>query len=344
MKVVPIALITKSPLRVGGSSVYFDYVSADLPQSKLVLNLEGRSYAIPYIPATSFKGVLRSQVELNERRSAGRWCEPDLQKRVGDLAEMSREAWELLKRLLNEEVDVLSGAGLLKTGKLTDKSQLREVLEAYLDVTGWNAAASCYSTSDLDRCENTSALESPERRELREKWNTFTGRNAICPVCALYGTGGLRSSVRFTNFFPIDPFPVMLDRISHVSIDRRTGAAAESKLFNEEVVFPRQLFLGFALLLRDELETNFLSHLKLLKDKAASMEVTVGARGSAGYGDFELMYGSFDVQLSDSSLLGGLSVSFKSSQLVLKDPDESLNRLRAFYPSYLLNAVEVRGS
>ncbi|BAK54703.1 RAMP superfamily CRISPR-associated protein [Sulfurisphaera tokodaii] len=330
-------------LRVGGTSVYFDYISADLPQAKIVINYHGKDYLIPYIPSTSFKGVLRSTVEVSKRKMGN--PPADFETRVKKfLAELKGRSLKFFNDYLKDEIELLVSSGLLDKKYLDDKyyneSNLAELLKAYFDVTGWNFSESCYVISELDRCENTALIEDEDRKKFREAWNKLTNRENFCRTCMLYGASGLRASVRFTNFYPIDPFPVRIDRLTHVSIDRRTWAASPRKLYNEEIITIGTKFLGFALLLKDEYLNRFIEDLKLLSEKAEKMEVTLGARGSVGYGVFSLKFGDFTIELSEESILGKLKLNFKNKKLDT-NINEKLSMLKVFYPSYLLSTIEV---
>lgn len=265
------------------------------------------------------------------------------------LSGLSGKSKKIFKENLEKEVELLASAGILPYSYLVkrgDENSLKEILKVYFDVSGWNLSESCYSTSDLDRCENVSLIEDEDRRKFRELWNRLTGRQLICRTCKLYGTSGLRASVRFSNFYPLDPFPIRIDRLTHVSIDRRTWASSPQKLYNEEVITMGVRFLGFALLLKDEYKENILDDLKLLSDKAERFEVTLGARGSVGYGMFSLKFGDFEVELSDKSILGNLTLKFKKFKVkegVEYNVIEKLKVLNIFYPSYLISSIEVVG-
>ncbi|BFI75716.1 hypothetical protein YN1HA_18140 [Sulfurisphaera ohwakuensis] len=258
---------------------------------------------------------------------------------------------KIFKDYLTDEIELLVDSGILdkkykemiKELKELD-SKLIDILKAYFDVTGWNYKESCYITSDLDRCENIALIEDENRRKVREAWNKLTNREYFCNTCLLYGSSGLKASVRFTNFYPIDPFPVRIDRLTHVSIDRRTWAASPKKLYNEEIMSIGNRFLGFALLLNDNYLTQLLEDLKLLSEKANKMEVTLGGRGSTGYGAFSLDFNDFTIELSDESLLGKVRLKFKGkdlSNISKNNINEKVLLLKIFYPTYLLSTIEV---
>jgi CRISPR/Cas system CSM-associated protein Csm3 (group 7 of RAMP superfamily) len=314
----------------------------------VIVNYNGVDYLIPYIPSTSFKGVLRSTVEVSRRKSGN--PPADFDNKVKEfLSALSDKSKKIFRENLEKEVELLANSGIIPYNykdlvKRGDEGSLKEVLRVYFDVSGWNSSESCYSTSDLDRCENVSLIEDEDRRKFRELWNRLTGRQPICRTCRLYGTSGLRASVRFSNFYPIDPFPIRIDRLTHVSIDRRTWASSPQKLYNEEVISMGVRFLGFALLLKDEYKENILDDLKLLSDKAERVEVTLGARGSVGYGMFSLKFGDFEVELSDKSILGNLTLKFKVKEGVEYNVTEKLKVLNIFFPSYLISSIEVVGN
>lgn len=373
IKVIPILIKTKSILRVGGTSVYFDFVSADLPQAKILIEYNGEEFLIPYIPATTFKGILRSTVETTKRKKDHNAIS-DLDKKIEEFLANIGDASRIFIDLFLDEMELLvyskkislkDGLDKLKElrsedirSKLKDKNSdkyklVSDLLRSYFEVTGYNTAASCYSTSDLDKCENIALLEDERKRQFREAWNKLTGRDVICETCRLYGASGVKSLVRFTNFYPVDPFPVVIDRLVHVSIDRNTWAASPNKLFNEEVLYPGVKFLGFALLLSDKKESQLMNDLDTLKEKAESFEVSIGARGSSGYGTFELQYGTFAEELSEKSLLGKGKFNFSTIELKITNDNSQkgdegkkdiIEKLSIFYPKYLLKAISVSQS
>ncbi|MEM1627306.1 MAG: RAMP superfamily CRISPR-associated protein [Sulfolobaceae archaeon] len=313
----------------------------------MFINYNGKGYLIPYIPATSFKGVLRSTVEVSRRKNGS--TPSDFEAKVKDFFNelKSGRSVEIFKDYLKDEIELLISSGILDKRykeyvNNLDESKLITLLKAYFDAMGWNYGESCYVTSDLDRCENLALIEDEDRKKFREAWNRLTNRENFCKTCILYGASGLRASVRFTNFYPIDPFPVRIDRLTHVSIDRRTWAASPRKLYNEEIIAMGTRFLGFALLLKDRYISQLMEDLKLLSEKAEKMEVTLGARGSVGYGAFSLKFGNFIIELSEESILGKLRLNFKSSELNLStNINKKLSVLKVFYPSYLLSTIEV---
>jgi len=72
VKVIPLVVETRSYLRVGGGGVYFDFASSDNPVAKVRVKVrleEGfHQVYVPFIPGSSFRGVLRSTYEVYLRR------------------------------------------------------------------------------------------------------------------------------------------------------------------------------------------------------------------------------------------------------------------------------------
>lgn len=304
-KVIPVVLETQSITRVGSTGVYFDYSAADIVTYKLPLQLENTgSYYIPAIPATSFKGVLRSTYERHLRKS-GNVDEAEFKSRLKKtLEEIDKEIQKRIKEELDKELQLYHDAGLLPNLDEIKKQGLEEELFNYFKITGFNANKACYVTSDLDHCENVSLIEDSTTKKFREAWNKITGRNSICEVCKIFGTSGVRGNVKFTDLIAIDPFPVLYERFTHVAINRVTGTAESGKLFTEEIIPAGVKFLGFLIVLDDEKVNGILEALKVLKEKAEKGEVWIGGRGTSGYGTFRLYIPQQQINLSPSSIIG----------------------------------------
>lgn len=377
MKVIPVILETLSPTRVGSSGVYFDYSAADIMTYKIPLQYGDKIYYIPAIAATSFKGVLRATYERAVRKGELKATtqdstrtgnpnsvENEIEKTVKTGLEVakrgSEEARIALLRELMKELRLAYYAGLIKNNSsdntLGDKIQLLEksetdvqwndelfahYLRLYLVVTGAYASQSCYVTSDFDKCENLELLEDPLKKEWKKMWAETTGREqGICGTCGVFGTTGIRGYVKFTDLIAVDPYPVYLERLTHVAINRITGASEKHKLFTEEVVPAGVKFLGFVIVL-DESKVDVVKRaLEELRKRANAGEVWIGGRGTSGYGSFKLSYEG-EVEFSDNSLTGPQKIELGERQLTedivaSRDQLEQKNLLVKLFPRGLV--------
>ncbi|WP_252896758.1 RAMP superfamily CRISPR-associated protein [Metallosphaera hakonensis] len=317
MKVLPVVVETKSVTRIGSTGVYFDYSAADIMTYKIPLQVDNNQlYYIPAIPATSFKGVLRSTYERFLRKrmapNAPLVNEAEIRKALSSAPSRDNDLMKDLMKDLCKEINLFHDAGLL-----TEKCEIKEegnyneeklvkYLDLYFEVTGRNASESCYVTSDLDQCVNMSLIEDERKRREKSLWNKITRRENICKVCNLLGTSGVRGYVKFTDLVAVDPFPILLERETHVAINRVTGTSEKSKLFTEEIIPAGVKFLGFILILDDTKLEQITEALNDMKEKARFGEIWIGGRGTSGYGSFELHFNE-EVKFSEYSLLQGRS-------------------------------------
>jgi CRISPR/Cas system CSM-associated protein Csm3 (group 7 of RAMP superfamily) len=370
VKVIPLVVETRSYLRVGGGGVYFDFASSDNPVAKVRVKVrleEGfHQVYVPFIPGSSFRGVLRSTYEVYLRREKeveGVWRNGVPRDAVERFLSGKRKR-DL--RVVIDELKSLASAGLLdgdvpstlsefddlgEDDPVTDeiRDSLVSALERYFELSGFNVSLACFSTSELDRCENPALLSSTDRVKLREDWNHLTGRVKYCRVCRAFGAPGLRSAVKITAFIPVDPFPIYLERMVHVAVDRLTGAAAEEKLFDEELVPVGTRFLGFAVVLDEKVsfggvEEDVLSTVRealdVLAMKAERGEVSLGGRGSAGYGLFTLRVGGVEgFPLALDGLIRG-EYLFRMGEGDGEVDGDVVNALGEFFPKYLLSSVK----
>ncbi|BFH74712.1 RAMP superfamily CRISPR-associated protein [Sulfurisphaera javensis] len=363
MKVIPVVLETLSITRIGSSGVYFDYSSADIVTYKIPFQAND-IYYIPAIPATSFKGLLRSTYERYLRRSgniAGEEFKKKLEDRINKLEDKYKKFLHdnenSLAYKLCDEISKFYYAGMLSgekpsslnidfsnsenCKKIVKENKIEEVLKKllliYFDVTGYNPEKACYSTSDFDRCENISIIEDQTTKCNKTIWMRITGRNPICEVCKVFGTSGIRGYVKFTDLIAIDPFPVLLERLTHVAINRVTGTAEEHKLFTEEVIPAGVKFLGFLLVLDDSKLEKVKEALYILRKKAERGEVWIGGRGTSGYGNFKLYI--YDDIVSINFLGHRMNVRLKISEP--NPPTLKIPLLEKLFPPLLLSSLEV---
>ncbi|QGA68928.1 RAMP superfamily CRISPR-associated protein [Sulfolobus sp. E11-6] len=310
MRAIPVVLETLSITRVGATGIYYDYSAADIVTYKLPLQLDSNTqlYYVPAIPATSFKGVLRSTYERYLRKEKVSEGEKkklmDNINNIEKLIENVTEKETVRQRLLDtlkEELALYSAAMLVE---IVDPNNIKEALMKYFEVTGYGASKACYVTSELDHCMNVETIEDTITKGLKILWNKITGRDSLCNVCKVFGTTGVRGYVKFTDLVAVDPFPVLFERLTHNAINRVTGTAETGKLFNEEVIPAGVKFLGFLVVMEDSKKDEVLEALRLMKEKAEKFEIWIGGRGTSGYGSFRLYIPGDVVKFSKSSLFG----------------------------------------
>jgi len=98
---------------------------------------------------------------------------------------------------------------------------------------------------------------------------------------------------------------VLIERATHVAINRVTGTAEKGKLFTEEIIPVGVKFLGFLISLDDFLLDKVVDMLKVLREKSSNCEVWIGGRGTSGYCTFRLYIPGEVVELR-SIILNGL--------------------------------------
>ncbi|AAY81196.1 RAMP superfamily CRISPR-associated protein [Sulfolobus acidocaldarius] len=317
IKVIPVLIKTMSITRIGSTGVYFDYASADIVTYKLPLQDSNEVYYIPAIPATSFKGLLRSTYEKYLRWNNVGYQRREVKKeRIKNIInEYSVNHGDTVKELVEEmksELRRYISGGLIKNTNLPD--DITELIILYLNVTGWNSKDACYVTSDLDQCVNLSIIEDEGVRKKKELWLKLMERDQICKVCNVLGSSGVRGKVKFTDLIAVDPFPVYIERSTHIAINRLTGTAEKGKIFTEEIIPPGVKFLGFVAVLDNSILNQVREMLRILKTKAERGEVWIGGRGTAGYGTFEMHLPPEIIEFSTHSLFRGRRLGLKESE------------------------------
>lgn len=139
-------------------------------------------------------------------------------------------------------------------------------------------------------------------------------RDQICKVCNVLGSSGVRGKVKFTDLIAVDPFPVYIERSTHIAINRLTGTAEKGKIFTEEIIPPGVKFLGFVAVLDNSILNQVREMLRILKTKAERGEVWIGGRGTAGYGTFEMHLPPEIIEFSTHSLFRGRRLGLKESE------------------------------
>lgn len=269
-------LTTKSHLRVGAGEGATEISAVELPLIRALFleengsenGLEGRR--VPYLPASSLHGVVRSWVEKAIRSKEDPIPESDLE-------EMPRfnwaqgEAGRNLKSVLGREFD---------------EDEVSDYWEVYPTV--------CDPMLDVDRCEIITENANEDKRRWLDDiadWesNGVQGKRRPCTVCAIFGYPGQRGKVRFTHAFPSTE-ELQVDIITRVAINRLTGAADEGKLFDLEAIPPGVDFYFFVTLENLDADTKkrFDMGIRALHLQLAAL----GAHSTVGFGmvDVKRMY------------------------------------------------------
>ena len=201
-------LRTLSHVRIGSGENVKIPSPIDNPQARILRLEPGRIEGkwLPYIPASSIHGVLRSTIETVLRSTL---------KPSKTVAEVKNE---LISK--NNERDVQQV--LNEISRYEDSLPFFEDLPLYAEV--------CYTTMSFDVCEV------PPRKVMYYKTIGRVLGNEFCPclVCQLFGAPGLRGRVRILNAYPSKTLSenLPLEVITRVAINRVTGAAEELSLIH----------------------------------------------------------------------------------------------------------------
>lgn len=268
-------LETKSHLRIGAGEGSTSLSAADLPIIRALWFDEANpDRRVPYLPASSLHGVIRS------------WCEKIVRSIPSDLT-VERVAAALQE---NDDRPFKAAAEDLRPLVSVDKenptNEAAQLLASHLEIH----PSVCNPFFDLDKCERFSATD--ERREWKQRWYKSIGRQVPCEICRVFGFVGQRGKVRLTHAFPTTEH-LPLDIITRVSINRLTGAADEGKLFDLEAVPPGTVFYFFTVMEnmhRKDAQGKEVE--KELFDKAIKalylQLATLGAHSTVGFGMVEV--------------------------------------------------------
>lgn len=317
-----------SELTIGGGSLEKATSPFDIPVAKMYIG----NKAIPYIPASTAKGLLRSLAEDKIRE-----CVKQIRKdKLKDLYDVLKEAWRP-----DEDPEALRELGekaLKKTlAQFIAEEALKNIENAYAE-RGIEALAHSDSSFKIDEllravkvtpyvCNPTIeglACELPVRPYKKLYLKALGASNYPCAVCLAFGAPGYASNIHITNLYPVGEIGVdyfVLTRV-HVAIDRLTGAAAEGKLFEMEYVTPGTKFEGLILVkgkptqtqnpdcrIIEEWERGNVEEIpSMLIDMLAKNEIstTLGRRKSAGMGEVRVRIQKVDRQNLDNIHAEGL--------------------------------------
>ena len=250
--VISVVLENKTDLLVGGGALEQMTSPIDIPVAKIPI---GDKW-VPYIPASTLKGMLRSLAEEYLRASTQRMDLWDALRRLYGQSDLEAYRGEIREKVIRKtliqfiEEETINDKRIddwvgrwLETGNEPemgdgDRSLLR-IARDVLSQIGLSELA-CYATIEGLSCELPAPLYKIRLAEAVE------APIYPCPVCQTFGAPGLRSRVTITHALPLTK-PVLLVR-RHVAIDRLTGAAAEAKLFDVEYLPPGHRFLFYILL------------------------------------------------------------------------------------------------
>ena len=161
----------------------------------------------PVIPATSFKGALRHQLELL------------LIEKIDEFAQqfnIPNNKKYLLKPCIPTTRPSKAEEELINSGKYRKRAKLKnkEIVGCQISVDYENILIPKIDGQDV----------------------------GICPVCYFMGTTGLMGFLRFSNFYPESEGGV-IDQ-TNIRIDRKTGTAAHGAKVEGEQVKPGTVFKG----------------------------------------------------------------------------------------------------
>jgi len=161
----------------------------------------------PVIPATSFKGALRHQLELLFIEKIDEFTQlfniPDNRK-------------DLLKPCIPSSRPTKAEEELINSGKYRKKAKL-----------GNKEIAGCQISIDNEKV----LVPKVNEQEV-----------GICPVCYFMGAPGFMGFLRFSNFYPESEGGI-IDQ-TNIRIDRKTGTAAYGAKVEGEQVKPGTVFKG----------------------------------------------------------------------------------------------------
>ena len=267
-------LTTKSHLRVGAGEGSAAISAVDNPIIMALIYDEdkGEDKRVPYIPASSLHGVIRSWVEkvLRSKNNPLPW--DDLKNKLGYEGART-QAGKDFKNLLGGPPKEPASEGIEAEyqQKITDyENRLFAYWQVYPEV--------CDPLLDVYRCE----IVSDDAKSWKREWIEQTiGRKIPCKVCSIFGYMGQRGRIRLTHAFPTKE-ELPLDIITRVAINRLTGAADEGKLFDLEAIPPGVTLYFFVIMenMKDEEKKRFDKGLRALNLQLASL----GAHSTIGFG------------------------------------------------------------
>jgi len=253
-------LTTKSHLRIGAGEGAISLSAADNPIIRALWyseTLEEKAKRVPYLPASSLHGVIRSWTEKIIKSTTPCLPYDDLKSIFDEVQRTREQAKGELKGML---------------GDSPSDDQLWEYLQIHPSV--------CNPILDLDKCERISQ-EDRERKNWKVQWIGKIGRPVPCEVCKIFGYMGQRGRIRFTHAFPSSE-NIPVDIIVRVAINRLTGAADEGKLFDVEAIPPGVDFYFFLIL--ENMSVAQKDHLTKAFRAMNLQLAPVGAHSTVGFG------------------------------------------------------------
>jgi len=161
----------------------------------------------PVIPATSFKGALRHQLELLFIEKIDKFAQ---------LFNIPGNRKDLLKPCIPSSRPTKAEEELINSGKYRKKAKL-----------GNKYIAGCQISIDNEKV----LVPKVNEQEV-----------GICPVCYFMGASGFMGFLRFSNFYPESEGGI-IDQ-TNIRIDRKTGTAAYGAKVEGEQVKPGTVFKG----------------------------------------------------------------------------------------------------
>jgi len=199
MKILELPIVIKVKEK---SFLHIGAAPSPLTERKGAIFKVGRT---PVIPATSFKGALRHQLELL------------FIEKIDEFAELFNvKNREILKPCIPSQQPTKAEKELISKGKYRKKAKLKnkEIVGCQISVDNENIL--------VPEIENQKV--------------------GICPVCYFMGAAGLMGFLRFSNLYPEGEGSV-IDQ-TNIRIDRKTGTAAHGAKVEGEQVKPGTIFKG----------------------------------------------------------------------------------------------------
>ncbi|MHA1757061.1 MAG: RAMP superfamily CRISPR-associated protein [Promethearchaeota archaeon] len=258
-------LETISHLAIGTGEVSAEFSPVEKPIIRAMIYDEKNNdiKRIPYIPASSIHGVLRTWAEKYIRSSE---TKVNTRNKLNSINNDSIRN-EIKKQAKEEKA-------------IDNDSSTDDIL-----FKNWEVYSSvCDIFSELDKCE-VILEKDKEKMNYKLEWLKEIGRSIPCKVCKIFGYMGERGKIRLTNAYPSKE-EVPLDIITRVAINRYTGASDPGKLFDLEAIPPGIKFYFFVIM------ENLHEDQKKLFDyavRAVNLQLaTLGAYSTVGFGMVEL--------------------------------------------------------
>ncbi|MBW9222762.1 hypothetical protein KKP97_06935, partial [Methanothermococcus sp. SCGC AD-155-C09] len=203
--------LLKLPIRIEvakGSFLHIGAAPSPLTEKKGAVFKVDRT---PVIPATSFKGALRHQLELL------------FIEKIDD--------FEKLFNILDNEKEVLKPCIPSPEPTKSEEELIGKYRKTGCQISVNNDKISIPKIDDQKKDKQKTGNKKKDEQEI-----------GICPVCYFMGSSGIIGFLRFNNFYPEGEGKLM-DQ-TNIRIDRKTGTTAHGAKVEGEQVKPGTVFKG----------------------------------------------------------------------------------------------------